>query len=59
MIIYLALSMAVGFLSCCCSCLAGAFATGDEENLRYAGYHQVRQIWQAVDIAVDRGTSEP
>ena len=43
MIIYLALSLAVGFLSCCCSCLTGAFRTGDEENLQYSGYQQVRQ----------------
>lgn len=44
MIMYLALSMAVGFLSCCCSCLSGAFATGDEENLRYVGYQQVTHL---------------
>jgi hypothetical protein len=29
MIVYLALSLAVSVLSCCCSCLAGAFRTGD------------------------------
>lgn len=43
MIVYLALSLAVGFFSCCCSCLTGAFRTGDEENLQYSGYQQVRQ----------------
>jgi hypothetical protein len=42
MIVYLALSLAVGFFSCCCSCLTGAFRTGDEENLQYTGYQQVR-----------------
>lgn len=41
MIVYLALSLAVGVLSCCCSCLAGAFASGDEENQRYFSYQQV------------------
>ena len=43
MIVYLALSLAVGVFSCCCSCLTGAFRTGDEENLQYSGYQQVRQ----------------
>ena len=52
MIIYLALSLAVGFLSCCCSCLTGAFRTGDEENLQYSGYQQVRQsCLQAANMA--------
>jgi hypothetical protein len=39
-IVYLALSLAVGVFSCCCSCLTGAFRTGDEENLQYTGYQQ-------------------
>ncbi len=44
MIVYIALSFAVSVISCCCSCLTGAFATGDEENQQYASYEQVRQV---------------
>ncbi len=48
MIGYLALSFAVGVLSCCCSCMMGAFQTSDEENQEYSSYQQARVCFNGI-----------